>query len=1006
MQHNNHLITLEYHERGEVRPTLVVGLGGSGVYTARRLKQLILERYNIEGLIRFLYLDTDQGAMSQAPDLAQAKSEEIVSLAIAHPEQIVDEWRRDPNLHPYLEFLNGDVNVGLLRNADGAAGIRPIGRFGFHASFESVYPRLERAVQEIMQVEEQVKALMATVRYHTVVVSSQPRIYIVTSLCGGTGSGIYFDTALVLRDILLKQNLDSEIVGVFYLPSVFQHEAGISHAMREVIHANAYAALMELEYFCNTNHLNREYWEVKYRMIPPVRISEPLFDEAYLVESTNAAGRTLSTKYEVFEMAARSLLMDIGSPLGARARSAKRNSLAVIDAIRCAETDEPRLFASFAVASIAVPIKELTEYCALCVVRDKLSQRENGIYELPSLQEPEQFLRENGLTPEAIRNALTDELEPLRIDIKPEGNLQQQIDRAVNQIKQHAQNLRKIAQLKGEHILKKFHEALQNRSKEIAQQRGEAEAVQFLRSIAQIAAQISEQLISKSSEIKRLEEDLEQIPSGLGIMERFNRALAHQTRKQRAQKAESLLKQLREAYIEDETNQILRRLFNSDTESVRCMAKDLENQREQESSRRQELLREIQRRIAEFENVEHARLAPVYSLEQFACLRRHFRKFYQQHKDALQRLLNVVLEGDSVRLEFGEKREIVELQTAADMRDRVDKKIVRSIAEGIAEEVRKHANVMEFLSPLYSNETETENSEDRPYLERKVQYLMQITKPFWSAAQPPGDVRFEEFLAVSVPLSSDHFRYENRARELETAVKTLTEKAGVVAELVKDGYPFALTIMNRTYGARAYYLESVREMEHTYRKRARNPQVRAHLHLDARRFTQLPMLTPVDPKAKCCWAIALATGYVAVIDGKFYFGLEETNPPHPKFITQREERLLFDQEEYNEYLCGAYEAGDGESLLGDSYESAYLEFTRDELKIERVHGAFRRLSANVKDNALNKALDDYLERLRQRANNHRGSHNFWREEREVLIRFKPLLEAENYVLSHNGRGNW
>lgn len=149
MHRNTHL-AVEYHERGEVRPTLVVGLGGSGVYTARRLKQLIQERYDTENLIRFLYIDTDQGAMAQEPNLAEAESDEIVSLSIAHPEQIVDEWRRDGSLHPYLEFLNGEVNVGLLRNADGAAGIRPIGRFGFHASFESVYPRLQRAVQEIM----------------------------------------------------------------------------------------------------------------------------------------------------------------------------------------------------------------------------------------------------------------------------------------------------------------------------------------------------------------------------------------------------------------------------------------------------------------------------------------------------------------------------------------------------------------------------------------------------------------------------------------------------------------------------------------------------------------------------------------------------------------------------------------------------------------------------------------------------------------------------------------
>ncbi|OYT68747.1 MAG: hypothetical protein CFK49_12860, partial [Armatimonadetes bacterium JP3_11] len=76
-------------------------------------------------------------------------------------------------------------------------------------------------------------------------------------------------------------------------------------------------------------------------------------------------------------------------------------------------------------------------------------------------------------------------------------------------------------------------------------------------------------------------------------------------------------------------------------------------------------------------------------------------------------------------------------------------------------------------------------------------------------------------------------------RALDSAVMKLTEQAGVVLERVKDGYPFALTIMNRTYGARAYYLRGIAQMEYSYRQRAQNPQVRAHLHLD-NRFSQLP----------------------------------------------------------------------------------------------------------------------------------------------------------------------
>ncbi len=1009
MHQKNRYLAVEYQEHGEVRPTLVVGLGGSGVYTARRLKQILCERYDTQGLIRFVYVDTDQGAMSQEPNLAEATSDEILTLSIAHPEQIVDEWRRNRALHPYLEFLNGDVNVGMLRNADGAAGIRPIGRFGFHASFDLAYPRLQRAVQEIMQVEEQVRALMATVPYKVRVLSSQPRIYLIASLCGGTGSGIYFDTALVLRELLQQQNLDGELVGVFYLPSVFQHEAGISPSMREVIHANAYAALMELEYFCNANYINRDNWQVQYRMIPPIRIKEPLVDEAYLVEGANAAGRTLSSKYEVFEMTARSLLMDIGSPLGARARSAKRNSLAVIDAIRCAETGEPRLFASLAVASIAVPIKELTEYCALRVALDKLSYANNAVYSLAPLKEAEQFLQENGLTPESIRKALTDKVDTPSIRLNPNADLTRQVERESEKIEEYARNLRTTAEHVSKDILKRFEDALNERIEDIRKNRSEAEAAQFAQSVAQKASENSTHLTttdkSLQEEIQQLKTQLEGISVGQSWLERLR---ARSQSQQRAQNAERLLKQLVRKYEEAEVNQIIQQLYSSDAAnnnslSVKKLATQMADQINHSSDFRQKVISAIQQRLKE---IEHAKPKTAYSLEQLACLRRHFEKFYNQHADEFTRSVEITINGNTIFVVYlsGERRDLNRYH-ASSMHDLINK-LAWMIADAVAKAVRDRAKVMEFLKPLYDDEPDATQNSDIPYLERKVSYLMQIAKPFWSAAQPPGDVRFEEFLAVSVPLSPSDFQNESAARELLNAATKLTEQAGVACEQVKDGYPFALTILNRTYGARAYYLSSIYAMKHSYRSRARNAQVRAHLHLDAR-FAELPDLIPTPPEASLSWAMALAMGYVAVIDGKYYFGMETRSglPPRPKFITQRVERLDFKRDDYNEYLQGAYREGDSNALLGESYNAAFREFTREETTIDQVMQALEHLHRLVGTENLQEAIDRYCEVLLNRANEHGGEPNYWRQERELLKHYQPMKGAD-YVLSNHSSRRW
>lgn len=995
-------IAVEYHERGEVRPTLVVGLGGSGVYTARRLKRLIHERYNAGGLIRFLYVDTDQGQFQHEPLLADVEPDESVPLAIAHPEQIVDEWRRSPHLHPYLEFLNGDVNVGLLRNADGAAGIRPIGRFGFHASFDSVYPRLQQAVQQIMQVEEQVRALMATVRYSVEVVSSQPRVYIIASLCGGTGSGIYFDTALVLREILLKQNLDGELVGIFYLPSVFQNEAGISRSMREVIEANAYAALMELEHFCNSNNLHRENWEVKYRMIPPIALKEPLVDEAYVVESANAAGRALGSKYEVFEMVARSVLMDIGSPLGARARSAKRNSLAVIDAVRCPETGEPRLLSSLAVASLAVPIRELTEYCCLRIALDRLQEKFSGNQSRDWRAEAESFLQTNRLTAQFIQQAFLEVASTARVAFR-DDNLAAEIDRAQRQEQQLLQNINATASRVRAEFVQKASVALEELCRTLQEQHGIAGVQGFLEAL-------EEQVRAESDSVLReLKERGDHAPTWDALREQAKRnsswfspgRLREQRRRQIEDQARNALRRASEKEITSQAAQIL----GAATDSVSAVVRQMREQSTHETGLTQQIVEAIRERLNEIEDGQPA--GTTYPLEQLACLKHHFRRFYDAHRNEFKAPVKVFVSGNTVNVSFTDTRGKSRSYVVADMRELLNR-LVEGMAEHLAEAIRERANVMEFLKPVYDDHAR-DDSDDKVYLERKVEYLLGIAKPFWSAAQPPGDARFEEFIAVSVPLSPEDYQRDEEARRLDEAVEKLTQRAGGSCERVRDGYPFALTVLNRTYGARAYYLRGVAVMEHTYRRRASNPQVRAHLHLDAR-FAQLPMLTPPDPDASRLWVAAVNMGYVAEIDGKFYFGIEtlqRQGAPRPKYQTQRTQRLRLLDATGDDPLQGSYAVAEREALLGETYDAARRAFLNDAQLQDKVRDALTRVAQHIGRELLIDALKQHADQLLDEANRAQGAAaQRWREEREALLAAAHTLEEESYVLSYDGRRSW
>ncbi|GIV17458.1 MAG: hypothetical protein KatS3mg022_2893 [Armatimonadota bacterium] len=137
---------VQFTEGGEFRPTLVIGLGGSGVETARRLKRILRERYQMNTLISFLFIDTDEGVYTEDGDLAAVEEYERASVVVHNPEKLISELRRDRNLHPYFEqFLGDGIDVVILKDAIGAAGIRPVGRFAFHASFDTIYPGLHYA---------------------------------------------------------------------------------------------------------------------------------------------------------------------------------------------------------------------------------------------------------------------------------------------------------------------------------------------------------------------------------------------------------------------------------------------------------------------------------------------------------------------------------------------------------------------------------------------------------------------------------------------------------------------------------------------------------------------------------------------------------------------------------------------------------------------------------------------------------------------------------------------
>jgi hypothetical protein len=122
-----------------------------------------------------------------------------------------------------------------------ACDVRALGRLGFVVNYKSIARRLEtelRACCNKATLEKAVRESGLELR------TGSPRVYIITSLADGTGSGMFLDLAYMARQKLNELGHDSaNVVGICYLPPTGKDPRRAGEL------ANAFAALTELNHF-------------------------------------------------------------------------------------------------------------------------------------------------------------------------------------------------------------------------------------------------------------------------------------------------------------------------------------------------------------------------------------------------------------------------------------------------------------------------------------------------------------------------------------------------------------------------------------------------------------------------------------------------------------------------------------------------------------------------------------------------------------------------------------
>lgn len=308
----------------DLRPTLFIGVGGTGMEVLMRVRRRILNalwggagnRTRVEQLTdfpiaQFIHFDLDSGAVIDG-GRAQAEDLQFDLVKFTDDEKVVESFdiekysrdddalERYPHIKEWLSLTPKKIRELGIDPAKGAGQIRAISRLYFFDKYAKVRDKIRLKLKTLkagLSHERQLNQLGLKME------SSKFRIVVVGSVAGGTGSGAFLDMGLLARWLAKNEVGNADVELMLFLPT------GYAGANKDRTEANGYAALMELEsaMMGNKGYVGR--WDTYDQ---PELPREP-YNEVYLVDSGNLAQQHTKDVKDVYYMVADALFEDFAS---------------------------------------------------------------------------------------------------------------------------------------------------------------------------------------------------------------------------------------------------------------------------------------------------------------------------------------------------------------------------------------------------------------------------------------------------------------------------------------------------------------------------------------------------------------------------------------------------------------------------------------------------------------------------------------------------------------------
>ncbi len=232
----------------------------------RRLEQRFAEPVETSGL-KILALDTDRAALR-----ALEGNESGGGLA---PEEMLHlPLRKSADYRSSSDEILSWLGRRWLYNIPRSLrteGLRPLGRLAFVGQRQAIAGRIAAAVTG---ATSDAARRTGTAKEHPPHTGSV-RVFVITSIGGGTGGGMLLDVAYTVRQQLNELGLSADGLCGMLLHATFGASAG-----NDLRTANAYATLTELNHFM---HGNAAYHAGPVEILPAGDVSEPPLGCAYLV---------------------------------------------------------------------------------------------------------------------------------------------------------------------------------------------------------------------------------------------------------------------------------------------------------------------------------------------------------------------------------------------------------------------------------------------------------------------------------------------------------------------------------------------------------------------------------------------------------------------------------------------------------------------------------------------------------------------------------------------------